>query len=112
MSCRVGLGAEREPLDVRDRLVAGVGDAEVGEVLVQRDPRHAARDRRRPAEQVGLLQQQHLGAPVVGEDGGGQAGRAGAENDDIDHLVPGGWAARDHMFLQQAGRDAGTSARR
>ena len=108
----IGLGAEREAPDVRDRLVAGVGDPELGEVLVQRDPRHAARYRRRPAEQVGLLQQQHLGAPVMGEDGGGETGRAGTENDDIDHLVPGGRAARDHMFLQPAGRRATASARR
>ena len=81
-------GAEREGVEVGEGVLARIGDARRGHVVVVRNPEHAAGDGAAPAHRGRALQQDRLGPVVAGEDGGGGGGRSGAQHRHVRFEVP------------------------
>ncbi len=86
--------------DVRQRVLAAVVDPGFGHLVVAGQPDPAARDRGRPAEHVGLLGHEHLGALIVRQRGRGQRRASRTDDDDVDDLVP----LHDDRSLRVRGR--------
>ena len=81
---RVVVIALPERAEVAQRVVWRVVEAGRGSEVVRRDPGDAARDRRRAAHVVGVLEQRDLGTRV---DGGECSGEPSGTGTDDDHVV-------------------------
>ncbi len=82
---------------VRQRLLARVGDADLGHVVVVRDPEHAAGDGGRPADLRRLLHEEDLGACVVGGDRRHEAGPAAPDDQDVGLVRVASLALEEHV---------------
>ena len=94
----------RHRVEVGHDVVDRVGDPVFGLMVVQRDPQHAARHRRGPADHARLLENDYVGGAVmVCRQCGDQRRAAGAQHDHISFDIPFVLFAHDAL-LCSAGR--------